>query len=51
MMKNSGKQTSTPFSDFFHNASSKEKKRVYAEVLRGATERQRQQIARAKAAT
>lgn len=31
---------STPFSDFIRNAKSDEKKRVYMEVLRKATERQ-----------
>jgi hypothetical protein len=32
---------STPFSDFFKNGSSEQKKRVYAEVLVRATERQK----------
>ena len=31
---------STPFSDFIRNASSAEKKRVYAQVLEKSTERQ-----------
>lgn len=31
---------STPFSEFIRNASSAEKKRVYTEVMRKATERQ-----------
>ncbi len=31
---------STPFSDFIRNASSAEKKKVYTEVLKKATERQ-----------
>jgi len=31
---------STAFSEFIRNASAKEKKRVYAEVLEGATKRQ-----------
>jgi len=31
---------STPFSDFIRNASSGEKKRVYSDVLKKATERQ-----------
>ena len=31
---------STRFSDFIRNASSEEKKRVYTEVLKKATERQ-----------
>lgn len=30
----------TPFSDFIRNASSREKKRVYTEVLKKATDRQ-----------
>lgn len=32
---------STPFSDFIRNASSETKKRVYARVLKKASERQR----------
>lgn len=32
--------TVTPFSEFIRNASSREKKRVYADVLKKATERQ-----------
>lgn len=31
---------STPFSDFIRKASAEEKKRVYTEVLKKATERQ-----------
>ena len=31
---------STPFADFIRNASSAEKKRVYSDVLRKATDRQ-----------
>ncbi len=31
---------STPFSDFIRDASSREKKRVYSDVLKKATERQ-----------
>ncbi|MEC8847885.1 MAG: hypothetical protein VYB93_01230 [Pseudomonadota bacterium] len=31
---------STPFSDFIRNAKSADKKRVYAQVLKKATERQ-----------
>ena len=42
--------TSTPFSDFFRNASSGEKKRVYEHVLKRATERQ-QNIITQKAKT
>jgi hypothetical protein len=34
------KLESTPFSEFIRNASSAEKKKVYMEVLRKATERQ-----------
>ena len=37
---------STPFSDFFRNAPSAEKKRVYARVLKNATERQLNQMSR-----
>ena len=36
----------TPFSDFFRNAPSAEKKRVYARVLKNATERQLSQMSR-----
>jgi hypothetical protein len=35
---------STPFSDFIRNASSEQKKRVYAGVLKEVTERQQQVI-------
>lgn len=41
---------STPFSDFFRNASSREKNRVYSRVLKGATLRQQEQLARVKLA-
>ena len=41
------KVVSTPFSDFIRNASSAEKRRVYSDVLKKATERQRAQIERA----
>lgn len=37
----------TPFSAFFRKAPSKEKKRVYAEVLKEATERQKKQMEKA----
>jgi len=37
---------STPFSEFFRNASSTEKKRVYARVLKNATEPQLRQMSR-----
>ena len=33
-------KTSTPFSEFIRNAKSDEKKRVYTDVLRRATDRQ-----------
>lgn len=36
---------STPFSEFIRNASSAEKKRVYTEVMRKATERQNRILA------
>ncbi len=38
---------STTFADFIRSASSKEKKRVYADVLKRATERQRSLLERA----
>lgn len=38
---------STPFSDFIRNASSGEKKRVYEDVMKKATERQRRVLAEA----
>ncbi|MBD3668060.1 MAG: hypothetical protein HUJ16_08880 [Kangiella sp.] len=48
MTKQQGsKVKETPFSQFFRTASSKEKKRVYAEVLKEATERQKNQIEQA----
>lgn len=37
---------STPFSDFIRNASSRDKKRVYADVLKKATEKQNSLIAK-----
>ncbi|WP_054112553.1 hypothetical protein [Marinagarivorans algicola] len=40
---------STPFSDFFCNASSREKNKVYRQVLKRATERQQAVMAKAKA--
>ncbi|MDA3877404.1 MAG: hypothetical protein PF483_09980 [Halothiobacillus sp.] len=43
-LKKSRKLASTPFSDFIRNASSEQKKRVYAGVLKEATERQQQII-------
>lgn len=39
---------STPFSEFIRNASSAQKKKVYMEVLRKATERQNAVIASVK---
>lgn len=41
---------SSPFSEFIRNASSAEKKRIYGEVLRKATERQNQVTAKIAAA-
>lgn len=41
--------TSSPFSEFIRNASSAEKKRVYGDVLRKATERQQRVSAKATA--
>ena len=38
---------STTFSDFIRNASSREKKRVYTDVLKKATDRQTEVIRRA----
>lgn len=38
---------SSPFSDFIRTASSEEKKRVYGDVLKKATERQNRLIAKA----
>jgi len=38
---------STPFSDFIRNASSREKKRVYEDVMKKATERQQRILAEA----
>lgn len=43
-LKKSHPVESTPFSDFIRNASSEQKKRVYAGVLKEATERQQQVI-------
>lgn len=39
---------STPFSDFIRNASSAEKKRVYTAVMRKASVRQTEMLARYK---
>jgi hypothetical protein len=41
--------TSTPFSEFIRKASSEEKKRVYSDVLKRASERQREIVKRHKA--
>ncbi|WP_322629115.1 hypothetical protein [Halothiobacillus sp.] len=43
-LKKSHTVESTPFSDFIRNASSEQKKRVYAGVLKEATERQQKVI-------
>ena len=40
---------STPFSDFFRNASSREKNKVYNRVLKRATARQQAILEQAKA--
>ena len=40
---------STPFSEFIRNASSREKKRVYKQVLKKASERQNRVLAKASA--
>ncbi len=45
----SKEKKSTPFSEFIRNASSKEKKRVYSEVMEKATARQLSVIQRAQA--
>lgn len=42
--------TSTPFSEFIRNASSREKKRVYKHVLEKASESQNRVLARAASA-
>jgi hypothetical protein len=49
MFKTTEKAVSTPFSDFIRNAKSGEKKKVYTQVLKGATDRQNKQIETAKA--
>lgn len=41
-------EKSSPFSEFIRNASSEEKKRVYSDVLKRASERQREVIKRQK---
>lgn len=51
MFKSTEKVVSTPFSDFIRKAKSGEKKKVYAQVLKGATDRQNKQIEAAKAAS
>ncbi|GGX69061.1 hypothetical protein [Saccharospirillum salsuginis] len=48
MFSSQPKVASTAFSDFIRNAPSKEKKRVYAKVLEGASERQRKQVEKAQ---
>ncbi|MCF6363465.1 MAG: hypothetical protein L3J88_08995 [Gammaproteobacteria bacterium] len=42
---------SSPFSDFIRNAPSKEKKRVYADVLKKAAEMQNDVIKRVRSAS
>lgn len=46
-MKKAQTVRSTPFSDFFRNASSDKKQRVYEAVLKRSTERQLQVLAKA----
>jgi len=41
-------KTSTPFSEFIRNAPADEKKKVYTKVLRRASERQNDLVARVK---
>lgn len=48
--KKKSKASSTPFSEFIRNASSREKKRVYTDVLKKATDRQLGVIRKAHAA-
>lgn len=40
---------STPFSEFIRNASSREKKKIYLDVLKKASDSQREVIERARA--
>ena len=49
MFKSETKTAATPFSDFIRHAKSGEKKKVYKQVLKGATERQNKQLEAAKA--
>ncbi|MFT7688982.1 MAG: hypothetical protein ACI9FB_004348 [Candidatus Azotimanducaceae bacterium] len=49
-MFKSKEKKSTPFSEFIRNASSREKKRVYSDVLKKATDRQLGVIQKAQAA-
>jgi len=46
----STKVASTPFSEFIRNASSADRKKVYAAVLQRATERQNRLLAESAAA-
>jgi len=46
LFKTKGRET-TPFSDFVRNASSGEKKKVYARVLKTASESQKETIEKA----
>jgi len=47
-MSHQNKVASTPFSRFIRYASTEQKKKVYLEVLKGASERQRVVIEKAK---
>lgn len=48
MFSNGTKKGSTKFSEFFRSASSRDKKRLYADVLARATRRQNQEIEAAR---
>lgn len=48
MMFKSKEKKSSPFSEFIRNASSGDKKRVYADVLKKASERQLDVIQKAQ---
>ncbi len=49
--KNVVTDTSSPFSDFIRNAPSKEKKRVYTDVLKKAEEMQNDVVKRVRTAS
>lgn len=52
LSKNASKKVvRTPFSNFIRDASSKEKKRVYARVLKKASERQTEVVSKAESGT